>query len=342
MAILITGGAGYIGSHTCVELLKANYDIIVLDNFSNSKPESLTRVKQITQKNFLFYEVDLLDQENVEKIFETNEIEAVIHFAGLKAVGESIMKPLYYYHNNVTGTLILCEAMKKYGVKNLVFSSSATVYGLSEQVPISEDFSLGAINPYGRTKQMIEEILRDYYITDNSLSIALLRYFNPIGAHESGMIGEDPNGIPNNLMPYITQVAVGKLKELQVFGDDYSTVDGTGIRDYIHVVDLALGHLKALKKVMASTGIEAYNLGTGTGYSVLEMVSAFENVSGTQVPFRVTGRREGDIAVCYADTSKAKKELGWLAERGLEEMCRDSWIWQKKNPHGYNNEKLVN
>ncbi|WKA50203.1 UDP-glucose 4-epimerase GalE [Planococcus liqunii] len=335
MAILITGGAGYIGSHTCVELLNAGYEIVVLDNFANSKPDSLHRVKELTGKEFSFYEADLLDRKSVEKVFESTVIEAVIHFAGLKAVGESVSKPLHYYHNNVTGTLILCDVMKEYGVKNLVFSSSATVYGIPEQVPISEDFPLSATNPYGKTKLMVEEILRDLFVMDDSFSIALLRYFNPIGAHKSGTIGEDPNGIPNNLMPYITQVAVGKLKELQVFGNDYPTVDGTGVRDYIHVVDLALGHLKALEKVMSSTGVEAYNLGTGTGYSVLEIVSAFEEACGKQIPYRIIDRRPGDVAACYADPLKARNELGWVAERGIEEMCTDSWKWQEQNPNGY-------
>ena len=335
MAILVTGGAGYIGSHTCVELLAAGYEIIVLDNFSNSKPESLNRVKEITGKEFTFYEVDLLDQSGLEDVFSNHSIEAVIHFAGLKAVGESVSIPLHYYHNNITGTLILCDVMKKYGVKNLVFSSSATVYGMPDQVPISEDFPLSATNPYGRTKLMIEEILRDLFVADNSWSIALLRYFNPIGAHESGTIGEDPNGIPNNLMPFITQVAVGKLKELQVFGNDYPTVDGSGVRDYIHVVDLALGHIKALEKVVSSNGVDAYNLGTGTGYSVLEIVAAFEKVSGMKVPYKIVDRRPGDIAICYADPSKSKNELGWSAERGIEDMCLDSWRWQEKNPNGF-------
>lgn len=335
MAILVTGGAGYIGSHTCVELLNAGYDIIVVDNLSNSKPESLNRVKEITKKDFLFYEGDLLNRAFLEDVFATNQIEAVVHFAGLKAVGESVAIPLHYYHNNITGTLILCEVMSKYSVKKIVFSSSATVYGMPERVPISEDFPLSATNPYGRTKLMIEEILRDLFISDNSWSIALLRYFNPIGAHESGRIGEDPNGIPNNLMPYITQVAVGKLKELQVFGNDYPTVDGTGVRDYIHVVDLAYGHLKALEKLNTFTGVEAYNLGTGTGYSVLEIVSSFQTASGREIPYKIAERRPGDIAVCYADPAKAKKELGWTAERGIEQMCRDSWNWQKNNPNGF-------
>lgn len=335
MAILVTGGAGYIGSHTSVELLDAGYEIIVVDNLSNSNPESLNRVKEITGKDFKFYEADLLNEAALEDIFATNKIEAVIHFAGLKAVGESVQIPLHYYHNNITGTLILCKVMEKFGVKNLVFSSSATVYGIPEEVPIVEDFPLDATNPYGRTKLMIEEILRDLVVANNNWSIALLRYFNPIGAHKSGRIGEDPNGIPNNLMPYITQVAVGKLKELQVFGNDYETVDGTGVRDYIHVVDLAKGHLKALEKVINTTGVGAYNLGTGIGYSVLELVSAFENASGQKVPYKIVERRPGDVAACYANPQKAKTELGWVAERGIEEMCQDSWRWQKENPSGY-------
>ncbi|WP_160725511.1 UDP-glucose 4-epimerase GalE [Bacillus sp. USDA818B3_A] len=335
MAILVTGGAGYIGSHTCIELLQAGHEIIVVDNYSNSKPESLQRVKEITGKDVAFYEVDLLDRAGLEKVFAENKIEAVIHFAGLKAVGESVSIPLHYYHNNITGTLILCDVMKQYGVKNLVFSSSATVYGMPERVPISEDFPLSATNPYGRTKLMIEEILRDLYVSDQEWSIALLRYFNPIGAHESGRIGEDPNGIPNNLMPFITQVAVGKLKQLQVFGNDYPTVDGTGVRDYIHVVDLANGHLKALEKILPATGVEAYNLGTGTGYSVLQIVQAFEKAAGVDIPYKIVDRRPGDVAVCYADPSKAKNELGWTAAKGIEQMCEDSWRWQKNNPNGY-------
>ncbi|AST93406.1 UDP-glucose 4-epimerase GalE [Sutcliffiella cohnii] len=335
MAILVTGGAGYIGSHTTVELLEAGYDVIILDNFSNSKMESLRRVKEITGKDFAFYEADLLQIEKIEQVFQENQIDAVIHFAGLKAVGESVEKPLYYYQNNITGTINLCETMKKNDVKKLVFSSSATVYGMPESVPISEDFPLSATNPYGRSKLMIEEILRDLYVSDSTWSISLLRYFNPIGAHESGKIGEDPNGIPNNLMPFITQVAVGKLPNLQVFGDDYDTVDGTGVRDYIHVVDLAKGHLKALEKVKKTTNVDAYNLGTGQGYSVLEMVQAFEEASGKEVPYRIINRRPGDIGECYADPTKAEKELGWKAEKGIEEMCRDSWRWQSNNPNGY-------
>lgn len=335
MSILVTGGAGYIGSHTCVELLNAGYDVVVADNLSNSKYESLSRVMEITGKTLKFYEVDILDKAGLEKIFAENSIEAVIHFAGLKAVGESVRLPLYYYHNNLTGTIILCEVMNQFHVKKLVFSSSATVYGVPERMPIREDFPLGATNPYGRTKLMIEDMLRDLYLSDTEWSISLLRYFNPIGAHESGRIGEDPNGIPNNLMPYITQVAVGKLKELSVFGSDYPTADGTGVRDYIHVVDLAKGHLKALEKIASTTGIDTYNLGTGTGYSVLEMVAAFEKASGKKVPYRISERRPGDVASCYADPAKAKNELGWTAEKGIEQMCSDSWRWQKNNPNGY-------
>ncbi|KDE46007.1 UDP-glucose 4-epimerase GalE [Geobacillus sp. CAMR5420] len=335
MAILVTGGAGYIGSHTCVELLNAGYDIVVVDSFSNSKPEALKRVREITEKEFNFYQVNLLNRDELETVFSNHPIDVVIHFAGLKAVGESVAIPLRYYHNNITGTLVLCEVMQKYGVKKMVFSSSAAVYGTPERVPISEDFPLQATNPYGRTKLMIEEILRDLYVSDNDWSIALLRYFNPIGAHPSGRIGEDPNGIPNNLMPYITQVAVGKLKELRVFGNDYPTIDGTGVRDYIHVVDLAIGHVKALEKVMNKTGVEAYNLGTGRGYSVLELVSAFEKVTGIKIPYKIVARRPGDVAICYADPTKAKEELGWVATRGIEEMCRDAWRWQSNNPNGY-------
>lgn len=335
MAILVTGGAGYIGSHTCVELLNAGYEIVVVDNFSNSKPESLKRIRELTGKDFKFYELDILDGAHLKTVFAENHIDAVIHFAGLKAVGESVQVPLRYYHNNITGTLVLCEVMAEYGVRRMVFSSSATVYGIPERMPISEDFPLGATNPYGRTKLMIEEILRDLYISDSSWSIALLRYFNPIGAHQSGRMGEDPNGIPNNLMPYITQVAVGKLKELKVFGNDYPTIDGTGVRDYIHVVDLAVGHLRALEKVMAMTGAQAYNLGTGKGYSVLQMIKALEDASGKKVPYSVADRRPGDVAMCYADPSKAEKELNWTAKRGIEEMCADAWRWQLGNPNGY-------
>jgi UDP-glucose 4-epimerase len=318
-----------------VELLNAGYEIVVVDNFSNSKPEALNRVREITGREFKFYEADLLDRNALQAIFLENRIDAVIHFAGLKAVGESVNLPLLYYHNNVTGTLRLCEIMTNFGVKNLIFSSSATVYGNPETVPILENFPLGATNPYGRTKQMIEEILRDLYVSDPDWSVALLRYFNPIGAHKSGRIGEDPAGIPNNLLPYIAQVAVGKLNVLKVFGHDYSTPDGTGVRDYIHVVDLAIGHLRALEKVLGSTGVEAYNLGTGQGYTVLEMVAAFEHASGRKIPYKIVGRRPGDIGTCYADPTKAREELGWMASRGIEEMCEDTWRWQSLNPNGY-------
>ncbi len=332
--ILVTGGAGFIGSHTCVELLDAGYEIAIIDNFSNSKPESLNRIRKITGKDFKFYEADLLDREAVEKIFDENDIEAVIHFAGLKAVGESVSIPIRYYHNNITSTLILCDVMKEHGVKKIVFSSSATVYGNPHTVPIKEDFPLSTTNPYGSTKLMIENILRDLYVSDNEWSIALLRYFNPIGAHKSGLIGEDPNGIPNNLVPYVAQVALGKLEKLNVFGNDYPTKDGTGVRDFIHVVDLSLGHLKALEKVMSTTGVDAYNLGTGNGYSVLEIVKAYEKASGQKVDYVIAPRRPGDIAECFADPSKSKKELGWEATMGVEEMCADSWNFTKNNPNG--------
>lgn len=333
--ILVTGGAGYIGSHACVELLNEGYDIVVVDNLSNSKTESLKRVEELTGKSIKFYEVDILDREELEKVFSENDIKAVIHFAGLKAVGESVQIPLRYYHNNITGTLILCEVMDKYGVKRLVFSSSATVYGVPEIVPISEDFPLSTTNPYGSTKLMIEQILRDLYASDEAWSISLLRYFNPIGAHESGRIGEDPNGIPNNLMPFITQVAIGKRVKLSVFGNDYDTPDGTGVRDYIHVVDLAKGHLKALEKIKGTTGIDAYNLGTGTGYSVLDIAKNFEKANDIKIPYEIAPRRAGDVAQCYADPSKAREELDWVAGKDIEDMCRDSWNWQKNNPQGY-------
>lgn len=335
MAILVTGGAGYIGTHTCVELLNAGHDIVVVDNLSNSNLVSLERVQQITGKSIRFYQVDLLHQSELETVFMENDIEAVIHLAGLKAVGDSVSVPLHYYQNNVTGTIILCYMMKKYNIKNMVFSSSATVYGIPDKVPIAEDSLLKPINPYGRTKLMIEEILNDLYLSDQEWSISLLRYFNPIGAHESGLIGEDPNGIPNNLMPYISQVAVGKLPQLKVFGNEYPTDDGTGVRDYIHVVDLAKGHLKALEKTLKNKGVEAYNLGTGQGYSVLELVTAFESVTGVQIPYEIVESRKGDIAICYADPNKARKELGWEAERGIREMCKDIWNWQSNNPNGY-------
>ncbi len=334
MSILVTGGAGFIGSHTCVELLQSGYEIVVIDNFINSKPEALKRIKQITGKDFKFCEADLLDRDAVEKVFSENKIDAVIHFAGLKAVGESVRKPLWYYHNNLTSTLILCQTMEKFNVKKLVFSSSATVYGDPESVPIREDFPLSTTNPYGSTKLMIENILRDLFVPDNEWSVALLRYFNPIGAHESGLIGEDPNGIPNNLMPYIAQVAAGKLEILSVFGNDYDTPDGTGVRDYIHVVDLARGHIKAVEKVLSSTGVDAYNLGTGHGYSVLDMVKAFQEANNVSVAYKITDRRPGDIAECYADPAKAKELLGWEAEYGLEKMCRDAWNFMCKNPNG--------
>lgn len=333
--ILVTGGAGYIGSHTCVELLNSGHEVIIVDNFSNSKPEALNRIKEITKKELNFYEVDLLNKEALEEVFKNNNIDAVIHFAGLKAVGESVAIPITYYHNNITGTLILCELMEKYNVKKMVFSSSATVYGMNNVSPLTENLPLSTTNPYGSTKLMIEQILRDVYVSDNSWSTALLRYFNPIGAHESGRIGEDPNGIPNNLMPFITQVAVGKREKLGVFGNDYDTHDGTGVRDYIHVVDLAKGHLKALEKVLETQGVEAYNLGTGVGYSVLDVVKNFEKATGIEVPYAILDRRPGDIATCYADASKALKELGWKAEKNLEDMCRDSWRWQSSNPNGY-------
>lgn len=336
MNILVTGGAGFIGSHTCLELLKSNYNVIVMDNLSNSKQESLKRVQKLTQKELIFIKADLLDISAMDKIFTEYKIDSVIHFAGLKAVGESVAIPLKYYQNNITGTVNLCEVMEKHNVKNLVFSSSATVYGDPHQVPIMEDFPVGAVtNPYGRTKFMIEEILRDLYKSDQSWNIALLRYFNPIGAHESGQIGEDPNGIPNNLLPYIAQTAIGLRKELSVFGDDYPTTDGTGVRDYIHVVDLAIGHLKAIEKLATKPGIVTYNLGTGKGYSVLDIVKAFEDASGKKIPYRIAPRRDGDIAECYADPAKALKELNWKAERGIEAMCKDAWKWQSQNPKGY-------
>ncbi len=335
MSILVTGGAGYIGSHTCVELLQAGYEICVADNLSNSKEEALRRVREITGKTFPFYKADITDREAMETLFVREDIRSVIHFAGLKAVGESAAVPLRYYRNNVAGTLTLCEVMEKHGVKNLVFSSSATVYGDPREVPIREDFPLSATNPYGRTKWMIEEILRDLYAADRTWNIAILRYFNPVGAHASGRIGEDPNGVPNNLVPYIAQVAVGKLQALSVYGRDYPTVDGTGVRDYIHVADLAAGHLKALEKLERKPGIVTCNLGTGKGYSVLQMIEAFSKASGREIPYRFADRRPGDVAACYADPSKAEAELGWTARRGIGEMCADAWRWQKNNPQGY-------
>lgn len=335
MRILVTGGAGYIGSHTCLELLLAGYEVIVVDNLANSKEESLVRVQDIAGKTLEFHKVDLLDKEGLTAVFKRGSLDAVVHFAGLKAVGESVKIPLRYYHNNVTGTLILCEVMREHNVNNLVFSSSCTVYGDPHKVPITEDFPLSATNPYGRTKLTIEYILKDLQRADPAWNVALLRYFNPVGAHSSGRIGEDPYGIPNNLVPYIAQVAVGRLPELFVFGDDYPTPDGTGVRDYIHVVDLALGHLNALQKLASDPGVVTYNLGTGRGYSVLEVVSAFGRASGKKVPFKIVGRRPGDIATSYADPSKAERELGWTAGRGIEEMCADVWLWQSRNPQGY-------
>ncbi|HKJ44835.1 MAG TPA: UDP-glucose 4-epimerase GalE [Balneolales bacterium] len=337
MKVLVTGGAGYIGSHTCVELLNAGFDVIVVDNLANSKEIALKRVQELTGRSLTFHKVDLRNKKALDNVFSKHEIEAVIHFAGLKAVGESVEIPLEYYHNNVTGTLMLCETMAEHNVKKMVFSSSATVYGDPHTVPIKEDFPLQATNPYGRTKLMIEEILHDVYIADHDWSVALLRYFNPVGAHESGRIGEDPNGIPNNLLPYISQVAVGKLQKLSVYGEDYPTHDGTGVRDYIHVVDLAVGHLKALEKIDTTNGVLTYNLGTGKGYSVLDVVKAFEKASGKKIPYQIVDRRPGDIAQCFADPSKAKKELGWKAEKDIDDMCKSTWRWQSNNPDGYGN-----
>lgn len=337
MRILVTGGAGYIGSHTCIELLNAGYEVVVLDNLYNSSEKALERVKQITGKDLTFYEADILDKEALEKIFEKEQIDGVIHFAGLKAVGESVAKPLEYYHNNMTGTFNLCDVMRKHGCKNIIFSSSATVYGDPAFIPITEECPKGKItNPYGQTKGMLEQVLTDLWVADHEWNVVLLRYFNPIGAHESGLIGEDPKGIPNNLVPYIAQVAVGKLECLGVFGNDYDTPDGTGVRDYIHVVDLAKGHVKAMKKLEPGSGVSIYNLGTGNGYSVLQVVKAFEKACGKEIKYAIKPRRAGDIATCYCDASKAKRELGWEAEKGIEEMCADSWRWQSMNPNGYN------
>lgn len=331
MSILVTGGAGYIGSHTAVELLDTGENIIILDNFSNSSPEVLDKIKQITKKDFKFYKVDLLDENALDKVFEENNIDEVIHFAGLKAVGESVEKPVEYYNNNITGTLNLLKVMKKYNCKKIVFSSSATVYGNPKTLPIKEDFPLSTTNPYGATKLMIEQILQDVNVADKDFRVAILRYFNPIGAHKSGLIGEVPNGIPNNIMPYIVRVAVGKYNELTVFGNDYDTEDGTGVRDYIHVVDLAKGHLSALKKIRENSGVQIYNLGTGRGYSVLELVKTFEKVNNVKVNYKIGDRRPGDIASCFADVNKAKKEMNWVATKGLEEMCKDSWNFILKN-----------
>ncbi len=333
--ILVTGGAGYIGSHTCVELLEAGYEVVVADNLSNSSFTALERVQELTGKALTFIHADLRDKAAMEEIFREYPVEAVIHFAGLKAVGESVEKPLEYYENNVGGTLNLLMAMRDTGVKTVVFSSSATVYGDPASLPIKEDFPLSATNPYGRSKLIIEEMLRDLYRADPAWNIAILRYFNPVGAHPSGRIGESPNDIPNNLMPYISQVAVGRLEKLSVFGNDYPTPDGTGVRDYIHVVDLAQGHLKALEKLAEQPGLVTYNLGTGQGYSVLQMVEAFRQASGREIPYEIIARRPGDIAACWADPSLAERELGWKAERGLEQMCEDTWRWQRNNPAGY-------
>ena len=334
MKILVTGGAGYIGSHTCVELLNNDYEVVVVDNLYNSCEEALHRVEKITGKTLTFYEGDLLDKALMEKIFEKERPEAVIHFAGYKAVGESVQKPIEYYHNNITGTLILCDVMRNYDCKKIVFSSSATVYGDPAFVPITEDCPKGKItNPYGQTKSMIEQILTDIQVSDPEWNVTLLRYFNPIGAHSSGLIGEDPKGIPNKLVPYIARVAVGKLEKLGVFGNDYDTPDGTGVRDYIHVVDLAAGHVQALRHM--KPGVSIYNLGTGQGYSVLDVVKAYSKACGKEIPYEIKPRRAGDIATCYSDPSKAKKELGWEAKYGIEEMCRDSYHWQSMNPDGY-------
>ncbi len=338
MSILVAGGAGYIGSHTCVELLEAGYDVVVVDNLYNASKESLKRVEKITGKKVTFYEVDILDREGLNKVFDAHtDIEAVIHFAGYKAVGESVQKPIEYYHNNMTGTLVLCDVMREHNVKNIVFSSSATVYGDPAQIPITENCPKGQpTNPYGWTKSMLEQVLTDIHTSDPEWNVVLLRYFNPIGAHKSGIIGEDPKGIPNNLVPYVAQVAVGKRPALGVFGNDYDTPDGTGVRDYIHVVDLAQGHVKAIEKIKENPGVEVYNLGTGNGYSVLQVVAAFEKACGHAIPYEIKPRREGDIATCYCDPKKAKEELGWEAKYGIDEMCEDSWRWQSTNPDGYN------
>ena len=335
MKILVTGGAGFIASHTNVELLNAGYDVVVVDNLVNSSRESVARVEELTGKKISFYEEDLLNEKAIDAIFEKENIDSVIHFAALKAVGESCQIPLRYFDNNLTGTLNLLKVMEKHGVKSIVFSSSATVYGKPESVPIREDFPLSVSNPYGRTKLIIEDMLRDIYKSDNEWDIALLRYFNPIGAHESGMIGENPHGIPNNPLPYVAKVAAGQLECVNVFGDDYDTPDGTGVRDYIHVVDLATGHIKALEKLVTHPGLVTYNLGTGVGYSVLDIIKNFEKACGKEIPYKITPRRPGDIDMCYADPAKAKEELGWEATRSIDKMCEDAWRWQTKNPNGY-------
>ncbi len=335
MAVLVTGGVGYIGSHTSIELLENGYEVVIVDNLCNSDKIVLDRIKEITGKKPKFYEIDITDKEKLEVVFKENKIDSVIHFAALKAVGESVQMPLEYYSNNLINTLVLLDLMKKYDVKKFVFSSSATVYGNPKTCPILEDFPLSVTNPYGRTKLMVEDILRDICYADNTMDVAILRYFNPIGAHKSGKIGEEPNGIPNNIMPYITKVAVGQLPNVNVFGDDYDTIDGTGVRDYIHVLDLANGHVKALEKLEENPGLVTYNLGTGNGYSVLQLIEAVKKASGKDIPYKVTARREGDIATCYANPSKAEKELGWKAKYELDEMCEDSWRWQSNNPNGY-------
>ncbi|MDU1201574.1 MAG: UDP-glucose 4-epimerase GalE [Clostridiales bacterium] len=340
MNILVTGGAGYIGSHTVIELINAGYEVVIVDNLCNSSSIVLDRIEEITGKRVKFYEIDTRDSEKLKVVFEENKIDAVIHFAALKAVGESVEKPLDYYDNNLTNTLTVLKLMREFGVDKFVFSSSATVYGNPKTCPIKEDFPLSTTNPYGTTKLMIEEILRDICNANKDFNVAILRYFNPIGAHESGLIGEEPNGIPNNLMPYITKVAVGQLQQLSVFGNDYDTHDGTGVRDYIHVVDLANGHVKALEKLNQKPGLLTYNLGTGTGYSVLDLVNAFEKASNVRIPYKIVDRRPGDIAMCYADPTKAKEELGWVAKYDVNKMCRDSWNWQSKNPNGYKDKKL--
>lgn len=335
MQVLVTGGAGYIGSHTCLELLHDNHEVVVIDSLINSRAESLKRVQQLTGKSLTFYQADLLDKDQLQRIFDAHDLDAVIHFAGLKAVGESVALPLKYYQNNITGTLNLCEVMANRGVKNIVFSSSATVYGNPPTMPVQEDSPLSVTNPYGRTKLIMEDIFADIHQADAEWNIVILRYFNPVGAHGSGQIGEDPNGTPNNLMPYIAQVAVGKLPKLRIFGNDYDTPDGTGIRDFIHVVDLAEGHLRALNKLAMDPGIVIYNLGTGRGYSVMEALAAFEAAVGKPIPYEVVGRRAGDVARSYADPSKAQRELGWTAERDIADMCTDAWRWQSQNPNGY-------
>lgn len=340
MKIFVTGGLGYIGSHTTIELLNSGHEVIIADNLYNSNLIVLEKIEKITGRKPKFYKIDLIDEKSVDIIFKENNIDATIHFAAYKAVGESCSMPIEYYHNNITSTVVILKMMKKYNIKNFVFSSSATVYGDAEVMPIKEDYPLSATNPYGRTKLMIEDILRDIYKSDNSWNIAILRYFNPVGAHKSGEIGENPKGIPNNLMPYITKVAINELEELSVFGDDYNTSDGTGIRDYIHVVDLAKGHIKALEKLNTNSGLVTYNLGTGNGYSVLDLVKSFSKASGKEIPYKIVGRRDGDVAVCYADPSKANNELGWKSQKSIEEMCEDSWRWQENNSNYYSVKKI--